>query len=120
MAAGRRQVGYRWHLRRRMADHGMFNTTDLQPHLQARGIELSNVQVYRLVAQTPERLNLQVLAALCDVLGCSPAELIEPVLEEATATGRAAAGGDSGETRGNGPGRQGRRPRRARIVDGDT
>lgn len=119
MATGRRQVGYRWHLRRRMADHGMFNTTDLQPHLQARGIELSNVQVYRLVAQTPERLNLQVLAALCDILGCNPGDLIEPVLEEAADTGRAAAGSSGTETGGNGHGRQGRRPRRARIVDDD-
>ena len=47
-----------------------------------RGIELSSVQVYRLVAQTPERLNLKTLAALCDIFSCTPSDLIEPVIEE--------------------------------------
>ena len=28
-----RQVGYHWHLRRLMAEHGMFATTDLVPLL---------------------------------------------------------------------------------------
>ncbi len=107
-----RRVGYQWHLRRLMAERGMFSTTDLIPHLAVRGIELSTVQVYRLVAQTPERLNLRVLAALCDILDCTPAELIEPVVEQRQA--RKAAG----ETRATGgdPGVKGRRPIRARIV----
>ncbi len=71
--------GYRWHLRRVMADHGMFATTELVPCLAERGIRLSREQVYRLVTRVPERLNLRVLAALCDILGCSVADLIEPV-----------------------------------------
>jgi DNA-binding Xre family transcriptional regulator len=77
-------IGYRWHLRRLMAERDMFSTSDLQPHLVERGIELSSVQVYRLVTQTPERLNLKVLAALCDILECSPGDLIEPVVEAKT------------------------------------
>ena len=40
---------------------------------------LSREQVYRLVTRTPERLSLATLAALCDILGCGPGELIEPV-----------------------------------------
>jgi len=71
--------GYRWHLRRVMADHGMFATTELVPCLAERGIRLSREQVYRLVTGVPERLNLTVLAALCDILGCGVADLIEPV-----------------------------------------
>jgi DNA-binding Xre family transcriptional regulator len=71
--------GYLWHLRRVMADHGMFATTELVPRLAERGIRLSREQVYRLVTGVPERLNLTVLAALCDILGCSVADLIEPV-----------------------------------------
>jgi DNA-binding Xre family transcriptional regulator len=71
--------GYRWHLRRVMADRGMFATTELVPCLAERGIRLSREQVYRLVTGVPERLNLTVLAALCDILGCSVADLIEPV-----------------------------------------
>lgn len=79
MARKQPKLGYAWHLRRLMAEHGMFATTDLQPHLAERGITLSSVQVYRLVAQVPERLNLNVLVALCDILGCAPSDLIEPV-----------------------------------------
>lgn len=71
-------VGYHWHLRRLMAEAGMFATTDLVPLLTERGIRLSREQVYRLVAQRPERLSLATLAALCDILDCGPTELIEP------------------------------------------
>lgn len=59
-----------------MAKHGMFGTTDLMPHLAARGIELSSSQVWRLVTQTPERLSLHLLAALCDIFNTSPNDLI--------------------------------------------
>jgi DNA-binding Xre family transcriptional regulator len=111
MARSVRRIGYQWHLRRLMAEHGMFATTDLIPHLAERGIELSAVQIYRLVAQTPERLNLQVLVALCDVLGCSPADLIE-VVEQKQAKKVA------GETKAaKAPGTvKGRRPTRAQII----
>jgi DNA-binding Xre family transcriptional regulator len=73
------KVGYRWHLRMRMAERGMYKTSDLVPLLTERGVVLSREQVYRLVAKVPERLSLAVLAALCDVLDCSPGDLIEPV-----------------------------------------
>ena len=75
--AGR--IGYRWHLRRLMADNDMYATTQLRPLLAARGITLSREQVYRLVTGTPERLSLATLAALCDILGCGPGDLVEPV-----------------------------------------
>lgn len=35
------KIGYVWHLRRLMADRGMFATTELVPHLAQRGVELS-------------------------------------------------------------------------------
>ena len=73
------RTGYRWHLRRLMADNDMYATTQLGPLLAERGITLSREQVYRLVTGTPERLSLATLAALCDVLGCQPGELIEVV-----------------------------------------
>lgn len=72
------RVGYHWHLRRLMAQADMFATTDLVPLLAERGITLSREQVYRLVVQVPERLSLATLAALCDILDCTPADLIEP------------------------------------------
>jgi DNA-binding Xre family transcriptional regulator len=71
------KVGYRWHLRARMAERGMFATTDLLAPLAARGVKLSREQVYRLVTGVPQRLSLVTLAALCDILDCQPGDLIE-------------------------------------------
>jgi hypothetical protein len=62
-----RKMGIEWHLRLRMAERGMFATTDLVPLLAERGIHLSREQVYRLVTNTPQRLSTDVLAALCDM-----------------------------------------------------
>jgi DNA-binding Xre family transcriptional regulator len=78
------KVGYRWHLRMRMAEREMFATSDLVPLLAQRGVMLSREQVYRLVAHVPERLSLQTLAALCDIFDCQPGELIEPTREAAS------------------------------------
>jgi DNA-binding Xre family transcriptional regulator len=90
----KRQVSYRWRLREVMAEHGMFATTELVPLLSARGISLSPSQVHRLVTGTPERLSLQVLAALCDIFTTGPDELITT---DAVNVGLAkkAAGGES-------------------------
>jgi DNA-binding Xre family transcriptional regulator len=78
-----RKMGYRWHLRQLMAAQGMFATSELVGPLAERGVQLSREQVFRLVTATPERLNLHVLAALCDILGCGPGDLIEPIVEQA-------------------------------------
>ena len=111
--ARKKTLGYRWHLRKLMAEREMFATTDLGPLLAGRGVSLSEAQVYRLVTGTPERLNLRTLVALCDILDCTPNELIEPVVEtttlRATGTGRNAAGGALAK---------GRTPRRAEINRG--
>jgi DNA-binding Xre family transcriptional regulator len=74
-----RKISYHWHLRRLMADRGMFATTALAEPLAERGISLSREQVYRLVTGIPERLSLATLVALCDILGCGPGDIIEPV-----------------------------------------
>ncbi|MFC4517773.1 MULTISPECIES: helix-turn-helix domain-containing protein [Streptomyces] len=71
-----RKVSYTWKLREVMAAHDMFTTTALVPLLRDRGIELSASQVHRLVSGTPERLSLQVMAALCDIFACTPADLV--------------------------------------------
>jgi len=83
-----RQVAYRWKLREVMAMNGIYATTDLVPLLKERDVDLSVSQVHRLVTGTPERLNLTVLAALCDILGAEPGELI--LVEAANATTREA------------------------------
>lgn len=104
-------VTYRWHLRQLMAACGMFATTDLVPLLAERGVVLSREQVYRLVVGTPERLNLATLAALCDILGATPADLIEVVVEARGQKKVAAAAPVAPPP--------GRRPRRARVVTDD-
>jgi DNA-binding Xre family transcriptional regulator len=72
-----RKMGYRWHLRSLMAQRDLYQTTELVPLLAERGVVLSREQVFRLVTQAPQRLSLDVLAALCDILDCSPTDLIE-------------------------------------------
>lgn len=74
----RTRVDYDWHLRRIMHVHGLHKTTDLAPLLQERGIKLSPAQIYRLVAEKPERLSLRTLSALCDIFECEPGDLVEP------------------------------------------
>lgn len=109
-----RLLGYDWHLRQLMAKAGMFSTTDLIPLLAERGVELSAAQVYRLVTGTPERLSLRTLVALCDILSCSPNDLIEPVAE---ARKTRAAGGRAGGTGEEDPAAalKKRTPRRAEV-----
>ncbi|MFF3734610.1 helix-turn-helix domain-containing protein [Streptomyces sp. NPDC002476] len=89
----KRQVSYQWRLREKMATVGMFTTSELAPHLAERGINLSLSQVHRLVTGTPERLSLPVLAALCDIFDCTPADLIATRAENATV--RRVATGDA-------------------------
>ena len=107
------RLDYRWHLRKVMADRGMFSTTDLIGPLARRGITLSSSQVYRLVTERPERLSLKILMALLDILDCTMDDLIEPVAAASPAKrpAKAAAGG-AGDASGIGA----RRPKRARIT----
>ena len=110
----KRQVGYHWHLRRLMAERGMFATTDLVPLLAERGVALSAAQVYRLVTGTPERLSLRTLVALCDILGCTPTDMIEPVTEPAPLRATGTSTGPGGKSVP--PGVKARTPRRAEIA----
>ena len=98
---------FSWRLEERMHERGIHHTA-LQRELVAHGIDLSSSQIHRLVTQTPERLNLEVLAALCEILACSPADLVE--VHAAARQRRAAQGAnvvDMATTV---------RPRRARVT----
>jgi DNA-binding Xre family transcriptional regulator len=108
------KLDYRWHLRKVMADRGMFSTTDLIAPLADRGITLSTSQVYRLVVERPERLSLKILMALLDILDCTMDDLIEPFAAAGVAQRpkKAAAGGGAASTDGIGA----LRPKRARIT----
>lgn len=105
----RRRISYKWHLRQLMAAHDMWKTPDLAPLLKERGISLSPAQIYRLVAEEPERLSLRTLAALCDIFDCTPNDLIEPYVEAAP---RKEATSNANVVELNAQ----LRPRRARII----
>jgi DNA-binding Xre family transcriptional regulator len=96
----------RWNLRQVMAERGMFATTDLIEPLHERGVELSRQMIHRVVTRAPQRINMDLLAALCDILECTPNDLIEMRREQAE---RPAAVNDAG------PGIGDLRPVRAKI-----
>lgn len=110
----KRQVEYTWRLSELMAARGLHNTTDLIPLLAERGIILSRPQVYRIVNQKPERVALQVIAAICDIFSCGPEDLITVTAADVRARKTGTA---------NSPNvvdlNRAARPRRARIVDDD-
>lgn len=74
-----------WNLRQLMAEQGMFATSDLIEPLRERGVELSRQMIHRIVTKTPQRINMDLLAALCDVLQCTPNDLIEMRVEQVAA-----------------------------------
>jgi DNA-binding Xre family transcriptional regulator len=79
--AGNKMVA-RWNLRQVMAERGMFATTDLIEPLHQRGVELSRQMIHRVVTKPPQRINVDLLAALCDILDCTPNDLIEMHVEQ--------------------------------------
>lgn len=110
----KRKVGYSWQLRDLMARNRIRTATELVPLLHDRGISLSASQVHRLVSGTPERLSLQVLSALCDILECTPADLVTTTAENAGVR-KAATGDVPAPTTAAAK----LRPRPARILDGE-
>ena len=107
----KRQVSYQWQLREVMATRGIFIAADLAPLLAERGVDLSSAQVWRLVTRTPERLSLPVLAALCDILEVTPADLITTSAEPDTGRHAATVGAEVVDMAST------IRPKRARITD---
>ena len=77
-----RKLTMLWHLRQLMAAKGMFQTTDLVEPLHERGIEISRQMIHRTVTKLPQRINTDLLAALCDILDCTPSDLLELHVEE--------------------------------------
>lgn len=77
-----RKLTMLWHLRQLMAAKGMFQTTDLLEPLQERGIMISRQMIHRIVTKPPQRINIDLLAALCDIFDCTPADLLELHVEQ--------------------------------------
>lgn len=105
MREGSRTV-IRWNLRQVMAENGIFQTSELVEPLRQRGVEMSRQMVHRVVTKAPQRINVDLLAALCDILDCTPNDLLELRHEQ---VGQVPAVGDTG------PGIGDLRPIRARV-----
>jgi DNA-binding Xre family transcriptional regulator len=91
-------VDYEWNLRLRLAEKGIYKAAELA-YLAEHGVRLSDSQIWRLITGRPERLNLQVPAVLCELLECTPNDLItvrqlanSPALEKAAAGDRTITG----------------------------
>lgn len=113
-----RLIEYEWRLREVMAAAGVYKTTALITALEERGVSMSSSQVYRLVTDVPERLNLHALVALMDILGCTADDLIRPVPLGASIE-RTGTDSAKGESSGDVLRASGARPRRALISRGD-
>lgn len=101
------EIDYEWMLRPLLTERGVRSYAELAPLLAEHGVHLSESQVWRLFTGKPERLNLHTLMVLCQILGCTPNDLIKPVEVAAKPARRKAAG----ETAGVGD----LKPKRARI-----
>jgi DNA-binding Xre family transcriptional regulator len=108
-----RVITYTWRLRELMARRHIFTAKDLTPLLHDRGITLTHNAIWRIVTQSPDRISLQLLAALCDVLDVTPNDLITFTAHDAkTLRNRKAVGEGVPDVRDY-------RPVRARIVPDD-
>ena len=112
----KRKVDYTWRLSELMAARGMHNSTELIPLLLERGIQLSRPQVYRVVHQRPERVSLQLIAALCDILSCGVDDLLTVT---ATDVRRRKASSQAAPTPNVVELNKAVRPRRARVISDD-
>jgi len=72
-----RTVSMKWNVRQVMAARGIFQTSELVPLLEERGIHLTRQYVHRVVTTAPQRINTDLLAALCDILECTAADLLQ-------------------------------------------
>ncbi|WP_201276637.1 helix-turn-helix domain-containing protein [Marisediminicola senii] len=116
-----RVIGYEWRLREVMAAAGIFSTTKLVPLLRERGIDLSTSQIFRLVTEKPERLNMHVLVALMDIFDCSADDLVGRVNMGAAATNAATGTESVSSEQGTARLREsGLRPKRAEILPRDA
>jgi DNA-binding Xre family transcriptional regulator len=89
-------VDYEWMLRPLLAEHGVHSSAELGRLLAERGLSLSEAQTWRLFTGKPERLNLHTLMLLCQILDCTPNDLIKPAAVVSKRARRAVGDGGSG------------------------
>ncbi|MGC2372592.1 MAG: helix-turn-helix transcriptional regulator [Solirubrobacteraceae bacterium] len=90
------EIDYEWRLRPLLFERGVHSYVELSPLLAERGVVLSESQVWRLFTGKPERLNLHTLMVLCEILDCTPNDLIKLAAKPARAIPREQAQGAKG------------------------
>jgi DNA-binding Xre family transcriptional regulator len=70
------RLNYEWRLTDVMLSRGIRTPEALETRLRERGLAVSLVLLRHLMANRPDLLSLQLLATLCDILHCTPNNLI--------------------------------------------
>jgi hypothetical protein len=88
----KRQVSYQWRLREVMATRGIFAASDLSPCSPNAASSCPRCRSGAWSPRLPSP-SLPVLAALCDILGVAPTDLIATRAENVAPRRTAASGG---------------------------
>ena len=66
----------KWNLRLTAAERGIWKSSELRRKFADAGLEISSGKMSALWTQTPTTVRLEDLDIMCDVLECSPSDLL--------------------------------------------
>jgi putative transcriptional regulator len=66
----------KWNLRLAAAERGIWKSSELRRMFAEAGLEISSGKMSALWTQTPTTIRLEDLDVICEVLGCSPSDLL--------------------------------------------
>jgi putative transcriptional regulator len=93
----------RWNLRMKAAERGIWKSTEMRRLLADAGLEISGGKMSALWIGTPTMIRLDDLDIMCEVLGCTPTDLllVEPEVVAARRRDRSAAATNDRATSGS-------------------
>jgi len=68
----------RWNLRMKAAEEGIWKSTEMRRRLADVGLEISAGKMSALWTGTPTSIRLDDLDVICQVLDCTPSDLLIP------------------------------------------
>ncbi|MGO9873847.1 MAG: helix-turn-helix domain-containing protein [Acidimicrobiia bacterium] len=66
----------KWNLRLTAAERGIWKSSELRRKFADAGLEISSGKMSALWTQTPTTVRIEDLDVMCDVLECSPSDLL--------------------------------------------
>ncbi|MEV0006472.1 helix-turn-helix transcriptional regulator [Micromonospora sp. NPDC050980] len=66
----------RWNLRMKAAEQGIWKSTEMRRRFAEAGLEISAGKMSALWTGNPTTIRLDDLDVICDVLGCTPSDLL--------------------------------------------